>query len=259
MGPATPGAPRRLPGPELENASRGGSGVGRDGSPLEGQPRGSLLRPERSVSAAARPRACRGWRVGSGCDSEPLSQPPFPWVQRPPNVGGVPRRDQAGWADPGSPGTPGLAEMGSDSAAPRMAECSGPLAALRLESCSPGFLGFSAGGGRWSSRHPSPPGERVCVSVSVCVSARCRPAGPGSPRLASRRAPLATGSLASLARRVDVVGRVPPEFTAVVWAQVVYTSGLVDASCSLCCLASEVCAHPLGHFQLLLVNSFSSQ
>lgn len=54
MGPATPGAPRRLPGPELENASRGGQrrGAGRE------PPGGAAPREP----AAARAVKLSGWR-----------------------------------------------------------------------------------------------------------------------------------------------------------------------------------------------------
>lgn len=89
--------------------------------------------------------------------------------------------------------------------------------------------------------------ESVSECVRVCVSVRRRLAGPGSTRLATR-------SLASLPRRVDVVLRAAPQFTAVGWAQDVFTSGLGDASCPHC-LSWQVCARLVGHFRLLLVYS----
>lgn len=160
------------------------------------------------MSSASRVRGPAGWT--GGCDSKPLNQPPLPVEQRPRTWEGSRGGIQAVWADPGSPLTPGLGKMGSDTAAPRWPDCSESLAAYRLESCFPGSLGFGAGSGGWSSQYPSQRGERaralvcVCVCLSDCVRAVAWLARtlPGSRPVG---APFATGSIASLPRRVNVV------------------------------------------------------
>ncbi|KAJ8794660.1 hypothetical protein J1605_018838 [Eschrichtius robustus] len=136
VGPATLGATRHLTELELENASCRAHlrGAGLE-PPWRGQPRENLLLPERSVSSASRvrgPAGIGGW--ARGCDSKPLNQPPLPVEQRPRTWEGSRGGIQAVWADPGSPLTPGLGKMGSDTAAPRWPDCSESLAAFRLES-----------------------------------------------------------------------------------------------------------------------------
>ena len=214
MGPATLGATRHLTELELENASCRAHlrGAGLE-PPWRGQPRENLLLPERSVSSASRvrgPAGIGGW--ARGCDSKPLNQPPLPVEQRPRTWEGSRGGIQAVWADPGSPLTPGLGKMGSDTAAPRWPDCSESLAAFRLESCFPGSLGFGAGSGGWSNTLLSPGSARgrarVCVYVSVCLTLCVRAVAWPARTLPGSRpagAPFATGSIASLPRLVNVV------------------------------------------------------
>lgn len=223
MGPATLGATRHLTELELENASCAHlRGAGLE-PPWRGQHRENLLLPERSVSSASRvrgPAGIGGWT--GGCDSKPLNQPPLPVEQRPRTWEGSRGGIKAVWADPGSPLTPGLRKMGSDTAAPRWPDCSESLAAFRLESCFPGSLGFGAGSGGWSSQYPSQPGERaralVCVCLSVCLTL-CAPS-PGWHGLSLGRVPWGPPSRPARSRPFHVAStwslQVPAEFTAVV-------------------------------------------
>lgn len=160
--------------------------MGRDGSPLEGQPRGSLLRPERSVSAAARPRACRGWRVGSGCDSEPLSQPPFPWVQRPPECGRGPEEGSGGVGGSRVPWDPRAGGDGLGLCRPSNGRMLRPPSRIAAGVLLPWFPRVQRGGRPVVL--PTPLSARracLCVSECLCVCAL----SPGRPGLSPARVP----------------------------------------------------------------------
>lgn len=131
----------------------------------------------------------------------------------------------------------------------RWPDCPGPLSALGLESCLAGSLTFGTGASG------GPPNPLLSRGACVCV---CAPS-PGLPGLSPRPAgaPFPTSSLAPLStsRRCGRVLSlpVPSAFTAVPWAQDVFTSGgrvLLTAAFRL----EKVCAHPVRRFQLLLVN-----
>lgn len=131
----------------------------------------------------------------------------------------------------------------------RWPDCPGPLSALGLESCLAGSLTFGTGASG------GPPNPLLSRGACVCV---CAPS-PGLPGLSPGRVPRGLPSRRPRSRpfprRVDVVLPVPSAFTAVVWAQDVFTSGgrvLLTAAFRL----EKVCAHPVRRFQLLLVNSF---
>lgn len=150
--------------------------MGRDGSPLGGansertccDRSGQYLPPR--VSAVL-----LGLTGRFGAATPFLNQPPLPSVSGP-QGGRSPEKGPAVWADPGYPQS-GLAEMGSDPAAPPVARPPRARRRVRLESCFPGSFGLGAGGGR-GPPHTVPAGPSLCVRVCVrapCPAARALP------------------------------------------------------------------------------------
>lgn len=155
------------------------------------------------------------------CDSVPVDQPPLPSVQTPRSWEGTLGGTQEVWADPGSPRTRGLAEMGSDSAAPQVARL--PRAPRRVPA---GVLACRAPSStaRGEASGPPTPFPARRARFCACVRERGGTPQPGGPRLSGGRVPLAW--VPSTSRRRG------PDFTGVLWALDVFTSGLMATSCS---------------------------
>lgn len=130
------------------------------------------------------------------------------------------------WADPGLAQTPGLGKMGSDTVVPGWPDCSGPLAAFRLESCFSGSFGCGARGGGWTSQYLSQPGPCVCACMFVCVWPGLSPGRIPRDTLRHRLV-----RVLSTSRRRGPF-RSHPRSQLGCGAQNVFTSGLMDPSCS---------------------------
>lgn len=181
------------------------------------------------------------------CDSVPVDQPPLPSVQTPRSWEGTLGGTQEVWADPGSPRTRGLAEMSSDSAAPQVARL--PRAPRRVPA---GVLACRAPSSTARGEASGPPTpfparrERFCACVRERgghAAARWAPALRGARP--ARLGPFHVAPTWSrLHRRAVGPGRVH------IWA---HGHVLLTAAFPV----KKVCAHLVGRFQLLLVNSFS--
>lgn len=180
-----------------------------------------------SVFLLARPRS---WRVSGsawGCDSVPLDQPPLPSVQTARSWEGTFGGTQEVWADPGSPWTRGLMEMGSDSAAPQVARL--PRAPGRVPAGVPACPApWSTARGEASGPPTRFPARRARFCECARAGARRSLAGPALRGARPAGAPFRDHSLGPLPRRADVV----PTSQTCCGHLDVFTSGLTDVSCS---------------------------
>ena len=222
------------------------------GAPLEGAAPGEPAAARAvSVFRLARPQSCCVWRVGSGLRLQTPKAAPFTGGTETQQVGGVPRRDAGSVGGSGVGSDPRPGEDGLRHRRPRMARllrtpCRIPAGVLLLW-----FLWVRRSGWRLDLPVPFSAGS-VCVCVYVCVCvARSLPGShsAGHPSPPARSRPFHVASSWSL--------QVPPAFTAGVWGSErvhIWTHAPVLLTAAF--RREKVCAHLVGHFQLLLMNRF---